>query len=85
MALNICSEGADITSTLMLLAKVSQIGRPDVSDIGEYKPPADSEEWLSRRQTVEGNRAREVAQTQMMGTGSCAGGWDFILWAGSSH
>lgn len=74
MALNTCSEIADITSTLMLLAKVSHTGRPNVSGKGESKPPADSEEWLSRRESAEGNRAREVAQRQVMkGPGSCAG------------
>lgn len=77
---------AEITSTLMLLAKVSHIGRPDVTSMGEYNPSADSEEWLSRWESAEGNRAREVAQRQMMkGPGHVPVGWGFILWAGSSH
>lgn len=62
MTLNICSEVADITSTLMLLAKVSHIAIPHVSGIGKYKPATDSEVWLSRRESAEGNGAREVAQ-----------------------
>lgn len=57
MTLNICSEVADITSTLMLLAKESHIATPHVSGIGKYKPPTDSEVWLSRRESAEGNGA----------------------------
>lgn len=50
----------------MLLAKVSHMAKRDVSSVGKYKPPADSEVWPSRRGSTEGNKAGEVAQRQMI-------------------
>lgn len=54
-ALHVCSEEADVTTSLLLLVRVSHMAKPAVSGLGKYKPPAGSEVWPRRRQSAEGN------------------------------
>lgn len=76
MALSVCLEVADISSTLMPLTKVSHLANLDVGGVEKHDPPADSEVWPCRRESVEGNKAREVACRQVMKAPVvCQGGW----------
>lgn len=80
MALNACSAVVGNTSALMLLAKVSHKAKCDVSGVGKYKPPADSEVRPSRRGSGpeadgEGHILCQGAETLSCGQGAATGGF----------
>lgn len=60
MVFSVCLEVVDVFFIFMLLIEVSYLVNFDVGGVEKYDFFVDSEVWSCRRESVEGNKVREV-------------------------